>query len=439
MPRLLPILVLFAAFGTAPALALDGSNVGRDGGLDVGDTARRSLTVGNGCKATDGAFATDGTQSWQPSCFGVFVSSGIGTKVYATRGVEKDTNGNPSSNGYAPLLVQFQADGSIRRETNGIFVNGDVVGGSVSAAQFGVNNVTGQLISMRQRPGPNGQRPPTVWGHNVDIHIAPGAGNVQTFGVEYDINNFNKDCAPGPTCLSAGIFFNGIGTPNTAWIYSGGGTTNEWSGTVRVNNGTITLLKGRPFDATVYHVRIDGIFYRAHYINANQLVADVPIPNMASAAFTSKNAITHYGIYFQGDNNSSDADALFATTAFTGIDIAGNHHIAFNSSSDAGPYALVTRPGQSVCLNGYAGCLSYDGGATGLRYGGGFLVTNDGNVTLGGGLQASSATAVRLNSPLATPASSKASCAPGDWAHDTDFVYTCVAANTWKRAALSSW
>ncbi|PIK74322.1 hypothetical protein CS379_03205 [Methylobacterium frigidaeris] len=48
-------------------------------------------------------------------------------------------------------------------------------------------------------------------------------------------------------------------------------------------------------------------------------------------------------------------------------------------------------------------------------------------------------TASRLNSPLATPASSKAPCQAGDWAHDANFVYTCVAANTWKRAALSSW
>ncbi len=44
-----------------------------------------------------------------------------------------------------------------------------------------------------------------------------------------------------------------------------------------------------------------------------------------------------------------------------------------------------------------------------------------------------------LNSLISTPASSSAACNAGDWAHDTGFIYTCVAANTWKRVAISTW
>ncbi len=40
---------------------------------------------------------------------------------------------------------------------------------------------------------------------------------------------------------------------------------------------------------------------------------------------------------------------------------------------------------------------------------------------------------------MATPASSTAPCAAGQTTFDANYQYDCVAANTWKRAALSSW
>ena len=38
-----------------------------------------------------------------------------------------------------------------------------------------------------------------------------------------------------------------------------------------------------------------------------------------------------------------------------------------------------------------------------------------------------------------TPASATATGNAGDICWDANYVYVCVAANTWKRAALSSW
>ncbi len=40
---------------------------------------------------------------------------------------------------------------------------------------------------------------------------------------------------------------------------------------------------------------------------------------------------------------------------------------------------------------------------------------------------------------MATPASSSAPCTAGQTTFDANYQYDCVAANTWKRAALSSW
>ncbi|MFH6781810.1 MULTISPECIES: hypothetical protein [Methylobacterium] len=443
MPRLLPILALSVALGVPPSLALDASRPSPGGErdlerLEVGspiaaDRARLgSLMVGRGCLSTDGAFATDGTLSWQPSCFGTFIAGGIGSKVYPTRGTAKDGDGHPSSNAYASLLVQFQADGAVKREVNGMFINADIVGGAASAAERDSTNTTGQLISLRQRPGPNGERPPTAWGHNIDLHIAPGAGDVQSWGVEYDINNFNKDCAPGSGCLSAGMFFNGIsGHPNTAWIYSGGGTTNTYKGTVTVGKNMINWVSGAKFVPALYGIRLNGTFYRARYVSPTQLSGDVAIPDTAApVAYTAQNAIVHNGIFLQGDNNVSGSDFISATNAYHGINITGHHHVAFNAAGDSAPYALLARPGQNLCLDSFDSCVSDNG--TGLVYG------RKGARVLYAEPQRTSVSGF-LNSPLATPASSKAPCQAGDWAHDANFVYTCVAANTWKRAALSSW
>lgn len=45
----------------------------------------------------------------------------------------------------------------------------------------------------------------------------------------------------------------------------------------------------------------------------------------------------------------------------------------------------------------------------------------------------------RLYIPTKTPASSTAAGATGEMSYDEDYIYVCVAKNTWKRAALATW
>jgi hypothetical protein len=40
---------------------------------------------------------------------------------------------------------------------------------------------------------------------------------------------------------------------------------------------------------------------------------------------------------------------------------------------------------------------------------------------------------------VAVPASSSSTCQAGAWSYDSSYFYICVAANTWKRSAVSSW
>jgi hypothetical protein len=41
--------------------------------------------------------------------------------------------------------------------------------------------------------------------------------------------------------------------------------------------------------------------------------------------------------------------------------------------------------------------------------------------------------------PVSAPRSSRAACAPGQWAYDSGYIYVCTATNTWKRSALAAW
>lgn len=46
-------------------------------------------------------------------------------------------------------------------------------------------------------------------------------------------------------------------------------------------------------------------------------------------------------------------------------------------------------------------------------------------------------TAIGVKAPV--PASATSTCAPSQWAADSTYLYLCVAPNTWRRTALSSW
>jgi hypothetical protein len=64
----------------------------------------------------------------------------------------------------------------------------------------------------------------------------------------------------------------------------------------------------------------------------------------------------------------------------------------------------------------------------------------DGTIT-----QAAGGTAITIASPLnvsgseATPASASATCTKGAMRFDANYIYMCIATDTWKRADLTTW
>ncbi len=379
MRRLLLSLGLVAALAT-PALAWDPASAGRYGGqdldsLDVGGKtlARGGLAIAPACASTAGATAANGTMAWEPSCRGVFAAPGQDIVVYPTRGTNRKSDGSPDQYMFTNLLIQSRGDGGVKKETNGLFINHETVGGSVSAASLDTTNSTGALISVRQRPGPNGEKPPTTWGLNVDHVIENGAGGAQSYNVELDLNNYNRDCKPGFPCLSAALYLNGIGSyANTAWIYSGGGTTDVRAITVTASGNTVTRVSGQVFRPSVYRLTIGGTAYRVTYVDADHVTGVTPIPDIGSAtAATWTNPMVANGVLFQGDNMASDNDLALNTAAYAAVRAAGRHHVAFDTSLDEARYSLIASAGQQVCLNGFGACFVHRNGRPVLEENGG--------------------------------------------------------------------
>jgi hypothetical protein len=324
-----------------------------------------TLNVTNGCASTDGAFATDGTSSWQPSCFGTFVSTMQDIQVYPTRGTGKDASGNPSYNMYASSLIQAQGSGAVAHNTNGQFINLETVGGSVSNTSFDSTNSVGQLISVRQRPGPSGERPPTTWGGNIDFHIAPNSGGAHSYGFELDLNNFNANCSIGTSCISAWYFYGGINPfPNLAFHYFGNPNTQSFTGTVTTSGNTFTRVSGT-INPLVTTLNYAGTTYRVT-CTTTTCTTDIPLgTNSTPGAFTAYSAMAHYGLFFQDGPNGTqvqDADFLMADSARAIVQAQGRHFVGLDFTNDVMPNAAFLSSGQNVCYNGQAACMSYSVG-----------------------------------------------------------------------------
>jgi len=115
--------------------------------------------------------------------------------------------------------------------------------------------------------------------------------------------------------------------------------------------------------------------------------------------------------------------------------VAGIHRIVMPSAPDrsGGPTYIAGGNGFPVIINGNTG-LDNQSATGGFEvWGGGrggdgavrhFVVTDNGNVIV---------------SAPHTPSSASEPCTAGQIAWDSNFDYTCVAPNTWKRAPLSTW
>jgi len=120
-----------------------------------------------------------------------------------------------------------------------------------------------------------------------------------------------------------------------------------------------------------------------------------------------------------GIGNAGDAATL---------DVEGGHTLAF-PSTNGGNILLTAGSAQGGPTGGNIVLQPGTGSTNGV-------VQVNGNLNVSGTIQANSvAGAVATQG---TPASSSAACTPPQLMYDANYVYTCVAANSWRRAASAA-
>lgn len=182
----------------------------------------------------------------------------------------------------------------------------------------------------------------------------------------------------------------------------------------------------------------------------------------ASAIFGFKNNVNGFTGFAAGDRNTVFAqngtafgyqNATVGTSAFvTGVldTAAGNNSAAFGVGNKAasynefalGMYGSSYTPVSTFAYDPSDRIFNVGNGTSPVARADAFTILKGGNV----GISTASPTALldingntlRLRSAK-TPASSSDTGNTGDIAWDNDYIYVCVATNTWKRVAIASW
>lgn len=219
-----------------------------------------------------------------------------------------------------------------------------------------------------------------------------------------------------------------------------------------------------PFNTNLFqsdniHINQSGHYELAKMVNSLMFTDEVPVLS-DNYSYDASKSVTRVG--FLAGLSNTGSNNLFAGN-FAGYNsgsgglnvILGDN--AGNTSTASGSVIIGQQTGQTITGNantciGYATCPTAMNGTwnVGLGTGADFGTSVSDSVQLGRGKNSTNSTAQYqahtfmdsngyLYSASYTPATSSAACTKGAITWDANYVYTCVATNTWERAALSTW
>jgi hypothetical protein len=154
-----------------------------------------------------------------------------------------------------------------------------------------------------------------------------------------------------------------------------------------------------------------------------------------------QNAFTGLEVWAASSVNDGVGNVNIYATDATGIDKGGS--ICFGSANPTiAPFARAKIAGRDETGSNFAGYMQFLTTTSGGSVTEKMRLTSNGN--LGIGTTAPTAAIDNAGDTYRqrvskTPASSTAAGNAGDHCWDASFLYVCVAANTWKRAALATW
>lgn len=234
------------------------------------------------------------------------------------------------------------------------------------------------------------------------------------------------------------------------------GTTTTQMTTARARNTCVGSAAGQMTTSGSFNVNIGygaGLFNTTGSSNVvigassgyqNNLISSVIIGTGASGVIGGNQA---YNTFIGNSSGQRLIDSNFNTCL--------GFQCLYDSVSDRNGYNYRTAIGYSADTNGvYSSCLGtqcFANGSYATAIGSYAQATSDNTIALGrtsdsvvvGGSSAVTkfdvnGSAMRLITP-STPATSGAACSVGQIQWDVNYVYVCVATNTWKRSLIDTW
>jgi hypothetical protein len=204
-------------------------------------------------------------------------------------------------------------------------------------------------------------------------------------------------------------------------------SATEFASTI-VDPQSNTLTHGIDVQEGVLNQETGGYYGAVYSADYGALSTGVLIQNSPGASW--QYAIQYQkdgGLLFSvdGSGNIAASSAYFGGVGLNGDKANGSIDLGNLSNAAATPYLGFDgfgAAGNVRMINDAHGQLTI---ATAT---GGVLQINAGGIRTSG----------RVQINLSTPASSSAACSPGQLGADRDFVYVCVAENTWRRSALTA-
>lgn len=264
-----------------------------------------------------------------------------------------------------------------------------------------------------------------------------GTGNTNTGG---------KSIVSGTSNILSGSFSMATGEANTLTA-----SRSIVAGLVNVVGGFNNIVVG-------YQNSIDGPLYD------NSIVVGYldTLTASASAVFGYLNKVTAYTGFAAGDRNlvsgvRGTAFGYESVAAGIGSFVTGSqdtargdnssvfgigNHGASYSEMALGTYGTLYTPVSAVTFNVADRIFNIGNGVAGNLRSDALTILKNGNLGIGTAnptafLDVNSNT-IRLRTAK-TPASSTAAGNTGDIAWDNDYIYVCVATNTWKKVLISTW
>jgi lysophospholipase L1-like esterase len=335
----------------------------------------------------------------------------------------------------------------------------DDTGGNIFGG-FGIvptyTNSSGESTALNVSPvieqsGTAGYTGLTV--NSIETSTGSGTKTLATFRVG-DVNRFNVANTGATTIQNTGgdsLSLDSQSTSNTVLRFRDGGT--EQGAIFAVNGGTILNVRSQSSLVLTSNNSTSSI---SATLTSSGLTMHTGVPLIAGTSTdilgTALSVLRNGSAVGRIDNNAGGlrVQAQAGTLQLRG---SGNDGIGIDSAGDS-TFAGDIILGANSLKIGSGTARIYDDGNMHVDSGGNnmWLDSGAGNVYISAagsgslGINTSSPSArLDVNSDTIrvrtarTPASAADTGNQGDITWDTDFVYVCVATNTWKRAALSTW